>query len=376
MDAVDLLRRLVSIKSAGPNERELGAHIEGLLREGGFRTKRLEIAPGRFNILAERDGAGAPIGLYGHMDSVEPAQGWKADPYVLREEGDKLTGLGAWDMKAGLAAILCATREATARPLRIAFGVDEENISEGAHAIVESGFFRSCQVIVSTDTGGDGGEHFGERQLTLGRLGRAVYSFDVPGKAGHAAGNEGINAVEEGAKLVRELKKIRPPKHRLLPPPPVFVRYFHAETSSLSMPERCVIELDRHLVPPETAESVLTELRNGIRWLYETGLFREIDGKRIEAKLKERKTPYLVPQLTERKNPDVKKFERIISANFGEPKIVYGNSVADENVLALSGVPVITYGPRGGLMHSAEEWVSKESCLNIVKGLGSFLRSE
>jgi acetylornithine deacetylase/succinyl-diaminopimelate desuccinylase-like protein len=376
MDEIDVLRNLVAINSIGPGEKKIAEHLEALLVKRGFSTKRLEIAPGRFNILAERGGKGTPVGLYGHMDTVEPAQGWKTDPLALREEGGHLVGLGAWDMKAGIGAILCATEERNTRPLRVAFGVDEENISEGAHAIVGSGFFRGCDVIISTDTGGDGGEHFGERQITLGRLGRAVYEFIVPGKAGHGAGRDGVSAIDEGMKLVRELRKIRPKKHRLLPAPPIFVRSFHSESRSLSLPDMCIIELDRHLVPPESAESVLSELRIGIGWLYEKGLFRELDGKRVEVRLKERKTPYLVPQITDRKNENVKKMEKMIRENFGEPKMVYGNSVADENVLAQSGVPVMTYGPKGSNMHSAGEWVSRTSYLNLIRGLRLFLQSD
>jgi acetylornithine deacetylase/succinyl-diaminopimelate desuccinylase-like protein len=135
------------------------------------------------------------------------------------------------------------------------------------------------------------------------------------------------------------------------------------------------LQLDRHLVPPETAESVLAELENLVESLYRKKILARIDGKGIEVRLKYRKTPYLMPQITDRNNPNVKKFEKMIKENFGEPKIVYGNSVADENVLALNGVPVITYGPSGGNMHSAGEWVSKRSYLNLIRGLKLFLEA-
>ncbi|MFN7991367.1 MAG: M20/M25/M40 family metallo-hydrolase [Candidatus Micrarchaeia archaeon] len=375
MDEIGLLAELVSIRSVGPDERKLAERLEILLSGLGFSTERLEVSPGRFNVLATRGGEGKPIGLYGHMDTVGPAEGWKTDPFKLTEEDGRLIGLGAWDMKAGVCAILCAAGDSK-RPVKIAFGVDEENISEGAHAIVRSGFFHGCEAIISTDTGGDGGEHLGERQLTLGRLGRAVYEFTVPGKAAHGADSGGVNAITEGAKLIRELANIKPKTHKLLPRPPIFVRSFHGQSESLSLPDSARIELDRHLVPPETSASVLNELRYGIDHLYEKGVFRPIGGRKIEVSLKARKTPYLTPQITERTEAPVKRMEKMIAENFGKPRIVYGNSVADENVLALSGVPVITYGPSGGGMHSAGEWVSKESHLNIIKGLRAFLQAE
>ena len=315
---MDLLAELVSIPSMSGEERRLAERIEALMTERGFSTRRLAIAPGRFNILAERSGSGKPIGLYGHMDTVEPADGW-VDPFRLTESGDRLIGLGAWDMKGGLAAIIDAVGKRTERPIKAAFGVDEENVSEGAYAIVKSGFFDTCGCIVSTDTGADDGEHSGERQITLGRLGRAVYEFngDMP------------------------IERINMKKRGIFPSAPPSV---HGN------------EIEWHLTPPETPESVLAEL-NGIG----------------SARLKERKTPYLLPQLTDRNDPSVRRLEGIINAELGRPRIAYGDSVADENVLALSGIPVITYGPRGANMHSAGEWVSKKSCLNIAMVLRGFL---
>ena len=106
---MDLLEELVSIPSQTGEERRIAERLEELLAQRGFSTRRLEIAPGRFNVLAERGGSGKRIGLYGHMDTVAPAEGW-VDPYRLKKSGDRLIGLGAWDMKGGISAMLHADR--------------------------------------------------------------------------------------------------------------------------------------------------------------------------------------------------------------------------------------------------------------------------
>jgi acetylornithine deacetylase/succinyl-diaminopimelate desuccinylase-like protein len=92
-------------------------------------------------------------------------------------------------------------------------------------------------------------------------------------------------------------------------------------------------------------------------------------------RLKERKTPYLTPMITDKNDPCVKRLEKIIAAELGAPHLIYGNNVADENVLALSKVPVMIYGPSGANMHSAGEWVSKKSYLNITAILKKFIQS-
>ncbi|MFA6328945.1 MAG: M20/M25/M40 family metallo-hydrolase, partial [Candidatus Micrarchaeia archaeon] len=142
MEQMALLRKLVSINSVFGSEGEMGEFLEAQLARQGFSVRRVEIAPGRFNVVGERGSRGKPILLYGHMDTVPPYGEWEGgDPFRLREEEDKLSGLGVFDMKAGVAAMLCACGERTDRRLRVVFGVDEENDSEGAHAVAASGLF-------------------------------------------------------------------------------------------------------------------------------------------------------------------------------------------------------------------------------------------
>ena len=76
-----------------------------------------------------------------------------------------------------------------------------------------------------------------------------------------------------------------------------------------------------------------------------------------------RKTPYLPAYEVNRKLPDVRKFLSSYSRLIGHPRISYGLTVADENILSAAKVPVITLGPMGGEAHSSGEWVSKKDFL-------------
>jgi acetylornithine deacetylase/succinyl-diaminopimelate desuccinylase-like protein len=377
MEPLPLLKKLVSINSVFGSEGKLGEFLEEQLRKLGFSVKRVEIAHGRFNVIGERGSRGKPILLYGHMDTVPPYGEWKGGkPFALREEGDRLSGLGVFDMKAGVAAILCACEEKTERRLRVVFCVDEENDSEGSHAVAAAGLFDGVEAVLSTEIATGTTECRGPREITLGRRGRCVIEIAVPGKSAHGANAaRGVNAISEAARLALELERLngRLGKHPLLPPPTLFVRKISGESTSLSVPEAAMLELDIHLVVPQTPKSMLNDINMFIDGLYATGKFSEMDGRKIEARLKERKVPYLAPYATPQENPQVQLLTGIVKEKFGEVHYAYGASVADDNVLAVHA-PTFSIGPMGGGEHTRGEWASKESYLQLVEIVREFVR--
>jgi acetylornithine deacetylase/succinyl-diaminopimelate desuccinylase-like protein len=121
------------------------------------------------------------------------------------------------------------------------------------------------------------------------------------------------------------------------------------------------------MVVPETSESVCAQVNKFIDSLYGQGTFREIDGKRITARVKPRDVPYLLPYTTAQGNPHVQRISEIVHEVAGEPVFNYGYSVADDNVFAAKGIPVISVAAEGGNEHAANEWVSKKSYLELIE---------
>jgi len=327
-------------------------------------------------VVGERGTTGRPILFYGHMDTVPVYGQWQGSPFEPREDGDLLYGLGACDMKAGLAAILFACRQETERRIKVVFGVDEENDSAGAHAVVNSGFVKDCEVGICTEIATSGNNAIGPRAITLGRRGRCMLEIIVPGKSSHGASLEhGVNAITEASKLAIELEKMNGNlgSHELLPAPTQFVRTFSSDSGSLSVPDIAILNIDRHMVVPETPESILETMQNFIDGLYERGIFTEIDGRRITVRIKPRDVPYLMPYVTSSDNPHAVLISDIVRTQLGEPVYNYGRSVADENIFSNAGIPMISIGPKGGNEHSANEWVSKSSYLQLIEVLKAYL---
>ena len=117
----------------------LVTHVTALLDEAGVGWTTDELAPGRPNLHVHLGPPGAPaLVLNGHSDTMPAGEGWTTDPWEPVVQDGVMTGLGACDMKAGLAAMLGVAlalyRDGTplARGLRLDIVVDEEATGDGS----------------------------------------------------------------------------------------------------------------------------------------------------------------------------------------------------------------------------------------------------
>lgn len=158
-----LLGDLVALDSATPpgGEEAMASFLAGRLSVPGVQIHTVAFAPGRVSLVAERPGRepGAIL-LSGHLDTVAPAEGWTTPPHALTARGTRLHGLGACDMKGGVAALVLAFLGAAARgtprhTLRLLLSADEEDRYRGAARMREAGFTRDATfLVVAEPTGG------------------------------------------------------------------------------------------------------------------------------------------------------------------------------------------------------------------------------
>lgn len=358
-EAIALLERLVSIHSVFPDEAQLAHFAKDYLTGCGFEVRMQEFAPGRFNVIAQNGPREGSVLLCGHLDTVPPYNYGKRNPFEMKIEGERITGLGSWDMKSGLALImLCAKYcKKGKRGIRIVLTCDEENISEGTWFAQRNGEFGGCIIAIVSEIPDSVSGNGARPPLLLGRRGRAVYRFEVRGIGAHGAQAGGISALRLGMELVVALESISMPSHAM-GACRLFVRRFSSESRSLSVPTEAVIEADVHYVPPYTPKSFMEFLQ---RELSET--LKLPDGCSWSVQMAERKTPYLPAYETNTENAAIRRFLQSYRNEIGEPSFSYGLTVADENVIAATGIPVVTFGPEGGEAHSANEWVSKSDFL-------------
>ncbi len=364
--AIKILSKIVSIHSEYPNESDMGDFVYSYLQKLGFKVKRQFVSPGRFNVLAEI-GKGSPgILIFGHLDTVTLQEGWHTDPFELTLLRKKAFGLGAWDMKGGLAAVLDSVKDIDTNNihLKLAFFVDEENFSIGACQGLNDRWFNDCEIAITSEPG----FNFGIKGVALGRIGRAVFNLKVRTGGGHVhLSNTNHNAITESAKIIELFSDMKTATHPKLGESRIFPRNISGGVSSMSIPELCEIEFEYQLIPPQTPDSILITLKELI--------FNAQKNNRLNAKVEvflgERPTPFPKPYLVNVNNPNVQKILDIQKQVIGrQPKPYYRRSVGDENRVAERGIQVLTIGPDGGNAHLANEWVD----INSLNTLVSFYR--
>lgn len=358
MQLIELLRKLISIPSVFPQEEGISRFIFLYLQDLGFKIQRVETEKKRFNLVATYGQANKYIGFYGHMDTVLRDEISGDNPFVLKVKGDKAWGLGVEDMKGGIAAILKAAEFAVAEklPIKVIMGVDEENISEGAHDLVKSTLLKDIAFLIVGESGqiNNLDQPF---SVCFGRKGRILYQVEVFGKKSHAAeSSKGVNAIEQANKLIAMILKIKFAKHVHFGKAQIIITSIQADTTSFSIPDKCVFTFSLLSTPKARGEEVEEEI------------MQLAEKMKIDIKIGriKRKTPYGESYEINRGNRYLKVIEKNIFRSYQiEP--IYASSVADENVFANKlGIPVISIGPVGGGEHTKDEWMSLKS-LGIVE---------
>lgn len=190
--ALKLLERLIATPSISRDEEAAANVMEGFLRDNGCRPYRkgnnVWVASSQW-----RDDRPTVL-LNAHIDTVKPVAGWKRDPFAPTFEGDRLYGLGANDCGGGLVSLaqtfLAHERKGEAAPLAcnlIYLASCEEEVS-GANGIacVLPHLPPVAFALVGEPTG---------LQPAVAEKGLMVIDATAYGRAGHAAREEGDNAI-------------------------------------------------------------------------------------------------------------------------------------------------------------------------------------
>ena len=346
MEPTEILERLIAIPSVTGSEAALAVYCETFLQTLGFDCIRQQLADGRWNVLATRGEAPALL-LYAHLDTVAPDPAWEQDPYQMQVFGDQLRGLGASDMKGGLAVMLAAAANSRA-PLRIALGVDEEAWSAGAWTLANSGWCQGLKLVLVPELSIDSPCEV----LGIGRRGHAAFVLRTYGPRQHGAiALSQPAAIEQACRMVLALRQNIGPDEGLV------IRSIEASSSDLTVPADCEVAISWLMRPGRSAAALLSELQ---------ALALTYAG---EAKAAVRPTPVPEAYAIAEGDAAVIWVQNMARSTLGrEIETAFGLSVADENVLATLGVPVLSLAPVGGASHRAGEWVSQAS-LERVHGL-------
>ena len=189
-DAVELLKELIAIPSISRNETLAADKLASYLDRWGLPYGR------EGNNLwvgcQDWDNNRKTVMLNAHIDTVRPVSTWSRDPFTPSQEGDLLYGLGANDCGGGLVSLLQVYRIMHRQPrnYNILWVASAEEEVSG-----EDGFSRVLPMLPPIDVAIIG-EPTG-MQPAIAEKGLMVIDGYAYGKSGHAARNEGVNAIYE-----------------------------------------------------------------------------------------------------------------------------------------------------------------------------------
>ena len=237
-DAVELLSRLIATPSVSRNEKEAADVMQQQMSTYGLATHRE--ANNVWAVCPDYDSTKPTILLNAHIDTVKPAISWVHDPFKPTREGDQLFGLGSNDCGGGLVTLLQVFRYMTLRPQPynlVYLASAEEEVSG------KDGISRVLPLLPHIDVA-IVGEPTG-MQPAIAERGLMVVDGVAHGKSGHAARNEGVNAIYEALDDLVWLRDYRFTKESaLLGATKMTVTVLNSGTQHNVVPDECRFVID------------------------------------------------------------------------------------------------------------------------------------
>jgi succinyl-diaminopimelate desuccinylase len=357
IDELTLAERLISYDTSRPEEIVAAA---GFVK-GWLESRDIEVRHHDHNglpvLVAEvgpSDDAGEHpcVVFHGHLDVV-PAE---PDQFQPRVEGDRLIGRGAYDMKGGLAAMMCALKDVERQSgvrVRLVCVPDEES-----EEIDE----RSTDGVVSRGLGG----HFaitGEpTNLHIGVEAKGVLAMliEVKGRAAHSSRPWlGDNAVLKAIDVFRAIESLPFSREssEMFDRPSINLGRIEGGDALNKVPDRCRMAVDIRFLPGQDPEEIMGQV-----------------ARLPEAEIT--KSFIFPPVSVPRTNPYVRALRDAVSRSIPDKEVmsVGRDGASDAVAFMAAGIPAVEFGPDGAGHHGPDEWVSVSSMARYRRSLVSFVR--
>jgi len=344
--AIDLLKKMIAIPSLSKEEKEVADLIEKYLQENGVNTGRL--INNVYAVNQYFDPAKKSILLNSHHDTVKPAKGYTTDPFTPTEIEGRLIGLGSNDAGGPLVSLIATFIHFFNRqdlPFNIILAATAEEEISGTNGIElllkDEGFLSMLQG--STIMGALVGEPT-KMEMAVAERGLLVLDGTVHGKAGHAAREEGINAIYLAMEDIQAIAKMDFEKT--------------SELLGKTTAKVTVIETDNkaHNVVPASCRFVV-DVRVNEQYSFEEVL------DQLSANVKAQ----LVPRSFRMKSSMIAKDHPIVKAGKQLGLSHYGSPTTSDK--ALMPFPALKIGPGDSARsHTADEYIYISEIENGING--------
>ena len=363
------LVRINSVNSSydgGPGEGEVAKYVRRFFEARGIETWEQEVFPGRPNVIARLPGKNPNrrLVLEAHTDTVS-VKGMTIPPFEPEIRDNKMFGRGSCDTKAGLATMmhaLASLKEEGIKPpceVLLAAVVDEEYSYRGVVKLCED--LKADAAIVAEPT---------EMRAVIATKGVLRCRIIVHGKSAHSSKPHlGVNAITHMARVIAAIEedntRMAALQHPLVGCGTCNIGVIAGGVQVNFVPDRCVIEIDRRLLPGQRASDAVAHYHQ---------LLQSLEG--ITAELEE---PLLLVDeaLDTPAESAVVQTAMQVLRNMGlnaEPcGVPFG---CDASKLSRAGIPSIVFGP-GSIdrAHTADEYVELDQVEQALEFQRRFILS-
>ncbi len=236
--SVDLLKKLIETKSLSKEEDNAGDIVESHLKSLGLHPYR---KGNNIWVWSSPKDTNKPVLLLNsHIDTVKPSSKWTYNPFEATVEEDFLYGLGSNDaggpLVSLLATFLLLSEEKQSYNLVFAATAEEEISGKNGVASILNELGTIDLAIVGEPT---------QMQMAIAEKGLMVLDCESKGKAGHAAREEGINAIYKAIKDIEWFKTYQFPEvSDLFGPVKMSVTQIESGSQHNVVPDTCKFVVD------------------------------------------------------------------------------------------------------------------------------------
>lgn len=258
--SISLLQQLISTPSLSRQESKTANILEAFFSKKGIQTHR------KFNNIWAHNKhfqkAKPIILLNSHHDTVKPAEGWNSDPFKPLAEGNKLTGLGSNDAGGPLVSLIGTFlhfyhKENLPYNLILAATAEEEISGPNGVASILDSLGPIDLGIVGEPT---------QMQMAIAEKGLMVMDCISHGRTGHAARNEGINAIYEALPDIEWFRTYSFPKiSPVLGKTKMTVSQIEAGIQHNVVPDRCKFVVDIRTTEQYTNREVYEHITEHVK---------------------------------------------------------------------------------------------------------------
>jgi len=325
-DSFELLKKLISIQSFSKEEDKTAEAIEQFLQERGIKTHRKLNNIWAYN--KHFDAAKPTLLLNSHHDTVKPNSGYTRDPYDAAVEDDKLFGLGSNDAGGCLVSLIGTflyffEQEGLSYNICLAATAEEEISGNDGLECVLPDLGELEFAIVGEPT---------QMNLAIAERGLLVLDCTSVGKAGHAAREEGDNAIYKALSDIEWFRNYRFSKvSEVFGPLKMTVTIINAGSQHNVVPATCTFTVDVRVTDSYTNEEVLKIIRTNVA----------CDVKPRSIRLK--------PSSIDKGHP-------LVQSGIALGRTTYGSPTTSDQ--ALLSIPSVKVGPGdSGRSHMADEFI-------------------